>query len=148
MAYKANSLSSTSSSFSGPTARIWRHSSLPIDPPAPVTKTTLLMLFLDSRRWLGLTGSRPSRSSTSKSRTSLRLTLPVAMSLKPGKVRTAILWDLSASRISLRRLGETEGKAKSTSVIGASAKISAKSAGLWIGKPFSKWPCRRSSSSK
>jgi hypothetical protein len=116
MAYKANSVSSTSNKAAGCARTIWRHNSEPIDPPAPVTITTLPVMFLANISGLGGTGSRPSKSSMSSSFRSDTCTRPCAKSSKPGKVRTCTCAARTRSNTSLRRARETDGMAKYTCV--------------------------------
>jgi hypothetical protein len=47
---------------------IWRHSSEPMEPPAPVTRMDFAAMQALSSAGFGGTGSRPSRSCTSMSR--------------------------------------------------------------------------------
>ena len=55
---------------------ICRHSSLPIEPPAPVTMTTLLVILRPNSSLLETTESRPSKSLMLTSRKSATFTLP------------------------------------------------------------------------
>ena len=146
--YKANSLSSTSSSLVGSSLMIWRHSSLPMDPPAPVTSTTLPRIFLSISNGLGGTASRPSKSSISSSRRSLTSTRPWARSIMPGKVRTATWASRVISKMSLRRCRLAEGMANNTTLTFSLPTHFISWSGLQIWRPLSTWPCKRGSSSR
>ena len=75
------------SSRRGATRAIWRHSSEPIEPPAPVTITTSPLRYAPTRSSSMRTGSRPRMSSTCTSRT-WRTTLPAALQqLEDGRQR-------------------------------------------------------------
>jgi hypothetical protein len=93
--------SSNSTRRAGMKRTIWRHSSEPIEPPAPVTST-----FLPFRKPLNCassscTGSRPSRSSSSTWRSCETLTLPETMSEYAGTVitRKPAAWQISSARL-------------------------------------------------
>ena len=60
--YSKDSLISKRTSFLGLSKTIWRHSSDPIEPPAPVTKTTLFLIFTCRRSIFALVGSLPNKS--------------------------------------------------------------------------------------
>src|SRR3954468_17255886 len=83
---------SMSTSRRGATRAIWRHSSEPIDPPAPVTSTVSPLRYAPTRSSSMRTGSRPRTSSTCTSRT-WRTTVPgpdCSSSNTVGSVRTGI----------------------------------------------------------
>ena len=63
---------------------ICRHSSDPIEPPAPVTSTHLPRMQEPNSFGLGGTGSRPSKSLTSTSHSSLICALPEISSDRLG----------------------------------------------------------------
>ncbi|MNQ97640.1 hypothetical protein D3C85_1132960 [compost metagenome] len=116
MLYRLNSLCSNRISEVGAWVRICRHSSEPIDPPAPVTITTLLPMQRWKSSGRGATASRPSRSAISTSWISSTLTRPLARSMKPGTLRTCSGKGSSAVSISRRRPRVAEGIASNTSL--------------------------------
>ena len=116
MLYRLNSLWSNKISFCGCCATIWRHSSLPMLPPAPETKTTLLVKQRASHSVLGGTGSRPKRSSISNSLKSFTVTRPLARSAQSGKVRICTGNVRRLSIMALRRVRAELGKASRMSV--------------------------------
>ena len=71
---------SNSTSRAGRNFAIWRQSSAPIDPPAPVTITTRLPSHSASPALSSTTGSRPSRSSSSMLRIVVSAWLPLISS--------------------------------------------------------------------
>ena len=100
--------------IAGRSARICRHSSLPIEPPAPVTSTTLSRdVPLQQRAGRAAPASRPSRSSISSGLRSLTGTWPWARSSRPGRVRTSTarrLGSARGSRCGRRRAGRGHGE--------------------------------------
>ena len=84
----ADSSRSSISSFAGSKRTSCRHSSEPIDPPAPVTSTRLPCRNPAQASTSVSTGSRPSRSVTSMSRRSWRPTRPDRMFLRLGRTLT------------------------------------------------------------
>ena len=69
----------------------------------PVTITTLSVIFLESRFSFGGMISLPNKSSISSSLRSFTVTLPWAMSIKPGSVRIVVCVPFRLSMISLLR---------------------------------------------
>ena len=68
---------------------IWRHNSEPMEPPAPVTITTLPLMSAAINSGRGATGSRPSKSTTETFFSELALILPSTKSFMPGMVSTS-----------------------------------------------------------
>ena len=89
--YRANSLTSSSIIFFGSSLNIWRDNSDPIDPPAPVIKTTFESIFLLNNSLYGSTCSLPNKSSMSKSLISEIVTRPSTRSDTLGNVFTITL---------------------------------------------------------
>ena len=116
MAYKLYSLWSSSRSFLGPVCNICRHSSAPILPPAPLTKTILSRLFFSINAWSGITGSRPNKSSGSNSLISRTVIRPWAKSTKSGSERTCTWYWRRSAKISLRFARPIDGIANKMSV--------------------------------
>ena len=81
---------SNSTSRAGRKRAICRHSSAPIEPPAPVTSTTRLPSHSASPALSSTTGSRPSRSSSS--------TLRIVVSAERPLIRSSYDGTVSASR--------------------------------------------------
>ena len=75
----------------GLSARIWRQSSEPIDPPAPVTITFLLVIQFARSFWFGSIISRTNKSEISRSRTSLIVAFLEVISSSEGIVLTDTL---------------------------------------------------------
>src|SRR5665647_2378020 len=75
-------------SFFGPNRAIWRHSSEPIDPPAPVTRTRRPAIWSAIAARSSDTGRRPRRSLRFRSRRSVVLTWPFMMSQSGGSTST------------------------------------------------------------
>jgi hypothetical protein len=127
-------------------ARHWRHSSLPMLPPAPVISTTLpagsLMPASSS-----CTGSRPSRSSGSMSRSrSMRLAAAQFVAAGHGQHRQP---GAAASVQRRRRCAPVaEGMATMTCVAArAAAPVAAAASGPSTGTPAMRAPCLAGSSS-
>ena len=107
---------STSTSRFGPTRAIWRHSSAPIEPPAPVTSTTRPLRYAPTRSISTRTGSRPSTSSTRTSRTwRMRFIPPDSSSNVVGSVRTGMARSRHAVTTFWRSTPGAEGIAMITS---------------------------------
>ncbi len=85
---------------SGPRSTSWRQSSLPMDPPAPVTSTVWPLTMLRTASRLVVTGSRRRRSWISTFRRARMATRPEMMSNMPGTVRVFTLAAAAASRTS------------------------------------------------
>ena len=81
---------SNSTSRAGRKRAIWRQSSAPIEPPAPVTSTTRLPSQSARPALSSTTGSRPSRSSSS--------TLRIVVSARRPLIRSSYDGTVSASR--------------------------------------------------
>src|SRR6267378_2642006 len=81
MEYSANSEISNSTMRAGAKRAIWRHSSAPMDPPAPVTRTVLPSRKACRPASSSWTGSRPSRSSSSMARSDFPHALDAAENL-------------------------------------------------------------------
>ncbi len=117
--YRRVSSISSSRSAAGSKRMIWRHSSAPMEPAAPVTATTLPRIVPATPSVSIGVSSRPSRSSTSTLRRSRRLTEPLAMTISG---MTRVCTPASAAALSTRRaisLG-AEGSATTTSSISRS----------------------------
>ena len=139
----------------GATREIWRHSSDPIDPPAPVTITTCPERYAPTRSISIRTGSRPSMSSTRTSR-SWRVTFSCpepswSSSNTVGIVRTWMPRSRHAVTTRARSVPGAEGIAITTSSGSTSSRIRARSSDSVVPSTFrpcsSLIPCRRGSSS-
>ncbi len=101
---------STRTSRVGPTRAIWRQSSEPIEPPAPVTRTTSPVRYSAIESMSTSTGSRPSRSSTSTGRICpVRLKSVEIISTRPGRVFTGTPSALATSTMRSRDSPEADG---------------------------------------
>ena len=85
---RASSWLSTMVMSRGPTSRIWRTSSLPIDPPPPVTRTLAPLRYPATASVSISTGARRSRSSTLTFRMRWASESPPSSSRGWGTVRT------------------------------------------------------------
>ena len=101
--YKPNSFTSNKISFLGCCLIICLHNSEPIEPPAPVTITTLFAILAAISSGFGSTESRPSRSSISTSLNSESLALPPTISAIPGIDSICIAKGSNCASTSLRR---------------------------------------------
>ena len=90
---------------------ICRHSSEPIEPPAPVTSTHLPRMQEPNSFGCGGTGSRPAGRSTSTSHSSLICALPEIRSERFGRDCTCTPSGSSCVRISRRRRRVADGMA-------------------------------------
>ena len=86
--YRLYSFRSSSTSRRGANRAIWRASSAPIEPPAPVTMTTRPLSHSRRPPVSSVTGSRPSRSSSSTWRSCDTVTRPLTRSSYDGTVST------------------------------------------------------------
>ena len=89
---KLGSFISSKTNFDGFISNIFRASSEPIEPPAPVIKIDLLFIDLDKSIGSGGISSLPRISSINIGLNEFILDLPLAISLKEGIVRTEILY--------------------------------------------------------
>ena len=129
-------------SLRGATRAICRHSSAPIEPPAPVTITTWPSRYLPTRSSSTRTGSRPSTSSTRSSRT-WRMTLPTPASSSNtvGSVRTGIPRARQAVTTRARTVPGAEGIAMMTSSGSTSSRM--RSSSSVLPSTRSPWSRRR-----
>ena len=100
--------------FDGDNAKIWRQSSEPIEPPAPVTQTTASRMPGPSSWGSGGTSSRPSRSSMTIGRRASMRARPEVRSSTDGTCNMGIPRRWKLSTIRRRSLRGREGIAKST----------------------------------
>ena len=102
--YMANSLCSKSTSIDGWKLAICRHSSEPMEPPAPVTSTTLPVSSSCRPASSSVTASRFIRSSTATLRIFGEASLPPATLSSDGTVSTDTLARLQISTTRRRTL--------------------------------------------
>ena len=131
---------STSTSRVGPMRAIWRQSSEPIEPPAPVTSTTSPERYPAIEARSASTGSRPRRSSTSTGRIwPARLRSPVMRSWSAGSVLTGTFSTRATSTMRSRTSPEADGMAMSSSS-GRRSRTSSRSSAV---VPRTRTPWRR-----
>ena len=117
MAYKLNSLSSNNISLLGFCCVICLHNSAPIEPPAPLTITTLFLISACIKFSFTGTTSRPSKSSMQTSTKSSILALPDTKSDIPGIVKTSIFICSSELNTRIRSAFFALGKANKIRLI-------------------------------
>ena len=133
---------STSTSRAGPTRAIWRQSSAPIEPPAPVTKTTSSLRYEAMASMSTSTASRPRRSSTCTGRICDTLTRPEMSSCRPGTVFTGTRACRAASTTRSRSSPGAEGIAIKISSGGLSRRTCGSSPVVPITRTPSSWMWR------
>ena len=128
---------------------IWRQSSEPIEPPAPVTSTVSSTTYLATVSRSTSTCSRPSTSSTWTGRICpVRSTSPAISSCRPGSVFTGTPAARAASTTRWRVSPGADGIAISTSSGCCSRSIRHRSAVVPSTRtPWTRRPCFRGSSS-
>ena len=115
--YSANSELSSKTSLLGSSAMIWRHSSEPMEPPAPLTITDLPVMQIESNSAFGATTSLLSRSSISIWRTSSTRAFPLTSVLIGGVTLIRSVKRARRSRIARCSLRLNCGIASKTVVI-------------------------------
>ena len=138
----------SSSTLLGPSAASWRQSSLPMEPPAPVTSTVWSWASLATRLRSVRMGSRRSRSWISTLRRFVTPTLPLMISPREGTVRVLTPQASAACTTARTTVPGAVGMAITTSVTFWRRMMS----GIWASVPTigtlpTRSPCLDGSSS-
>jgi len=132
----------------GPKRAIWRHSSEPMEPPAPVTITARPLIKLDTANSSSLTGSRPSTSSGWMSRTRSMRVPPSRSSSAEGTVTTGSPVAAASASTRLRCAWVAAGMARIRWETSARlARSVSRSSPPQTVTPAMRLPCLRGSSS-